>query len=231
MGRLSKERAYYLSITVVLLLWAQGVHLSLTDQEFVQGIASSVSRLALFAGGRGLVVLLIIIGLLRLSRESFADLGFTSRQLARQLGIGTLFGIALFVVHNLLISPVIDAVLPASSPQGVDLAPLFGNAYEYPIWIFLAVFKGGLVEELARIFGLTRFERVFGRPGLLFAVVAGSVAFGIGHLYQGVDSAIGTGMQAVLFILIYLRKRRALEAVTAHTVYDIIGITIAYQIY
>ena len=50
-------------------------------------------------------------------------------------------------------------------------------------------------------------------------------------VYQGLDSAIGTGIQALLFILIYLRKRRALEVVTAHAVYDIIGITIAYQIY
>ena len=57
------------------------------------------------------------------------------------------------------------------------------------------------------------------------------LVFGIGHLYQGVDSAIGTGIQALLFILIYLRKRRTLEAVAAHAVYDIVGITIAYWIY
>ena len=63
------------------------------------------------------------------------------------------------------------------------------------------------------------------------SAIAERSLFGIGHLYQGVDSAIGTGIQAVLFILIYLRKRNTLEAVVAHAVYDIIGITIAYMIY
>ena len=93
------------------------------------------------------------------------------------------------------------------------------------------MFKGGLMEEGARVFGLTRFEKAFGRSGLVIAAALGSIVFGIGHLYQGVDSAIGTGIQALLFILIYLRKRRTLEAVTAHAVYDIIGITLAYIIY
>jgi len=134
-------------------------------------------------------------------------------------------------VQQVLISPVIDVFLPPTAARGVDLAPLFHNVAQYPIWIFLAVFKGGVVEEGMRVFGLTRFEKVFGRPGLLTAAVVGSIVFGINHLYQGVDSAIGTGVQALLFILIYLRRRRTLEAVAAHAVYDIIGITIAYMIY
>ena len=231
MGWLSTNRVRYLSVIVVLLLWAQATYVSLADQAFIQDIARSLPRLALFASGRGLVVGLIVLGLLRLSRETLGDLGFTSGQIGRQLGIGTLFGFGLFIVHQVLISPVIDVFLPTTAPQGVDLTLLFDNIYQYPIWIFLAVFKGGLIEEGARIFGLTRFEKVLGRPGLVIAAVAGSIVFGIGHLYQGVDSAIGTGIQAVLFILIYLRKRRALEVVAAHAVYDIIGITLAYLIY
>ena len=226
----SANRIRYLSVVVVVLIWAQAAYFSLADQAFVQEIARSLPRLALYTTGHGVVVLLIIVGLLRLSRETLRDLGFTSRQFGRQLGIGTLLGFGLFIVHQLLISPVINAILPASSAQGVNLALLFGNVYQYPLWIFLAVFKGGLMEEGARIFGLTRFEKVFGKSGLVIAAVIGSVVFGIGHLYQGVDSAIGTGIQAVLFILIYLRKRNALEVVAAHAVYDIIGITLAYII-
>ncbi len=228
---LSTSRARYLSVVVVVLIWAQGVYFSLIDQAMVQSIAGSLPRLALFVSGHGLVIALIIAGLLRLSRETFGSIGFTSQKLARQLGIGTLFGFALFIVHQLLIAPVIDALLPTSAAQGVDLSLLFDNVYQYPIWIFLAVFKGGLVEEGMRVFGLTRFEKVFGRPGLMLAIVVGSIVFGVNHLYQGVDSAIGTGVQALLFILIYLRRRRTLEAVAAHAVYDIIGITIAYLIY
>ena len=218
-------------MVAVVLIWAQSAHFSLADQAFAQEIASSLPRLALFASGHGIIIFLVIAGLLRLSRETFRDIGFTSEQLGRQLGIGTLFGFALFIVQQVLISPVIDVFLPPTAARGVDLAPLFHNIAQYPIWIFLAVFKGGVVEEGMRVFGLTRFEKVFGRPGLVTAAVVGSIVFGINHLYQGVDSAIGTGVQALLFILIYLRRRRTLEAVAAHAVYDIIGITIAYMIY
>ncbi len=228
---MSGRRARFFSVVVVVLLWFQGAYFSLADPELRDSIAGSLPRLALYASTHGVVILLVIVGLLRLTGETFRDIGFTSERVGRQLGLGTLFGFALFLLHQLLISPVIDVLLPASAPQGVDLAPLFDNVYQYPIWLFLAIFKGGLAEEGARVFGLTRFEKVYGRSGLVIAAVFGSVVFGISHLYQGVDSAIGTGIQAVLFILIYLRKRRALEAVAAHAVYDIVGITIAYAIY
>ena len=228
---LSANRLRYLSLAAVVLIWAQAAYLSLANQAFVQEIARSFPSLATYVSVHGLVVALVIVGLLWVSRETLGDIGFTSRQLGRQLGIGTLFGFGLFILHQALISPVIDALLPASAAQGVDLSLLFDNVYQYPIWIFLAVFKGGLVEEGARVFGLTRFEKVLGRPGLLIAAVVGSIVFGIGHLYQGLDSAIGTGIQALLFILIYLRKRQTLEPIVAHAVYDIIGITIAYLIY
>jgi membrane protease YdiL (CAAX protease family) len=230
MERVAPSRVRYLSVVAVLLIWAQGVYFSLADQAFAQDITTSLPRFALFVTGHGLVVLLIIGVLLWLSRETLGDLGFTSRELAQQLGIGALFGCGLFILHQ-VVAPIIDAILPTSSSQGVDLSLLFGDVRQYPLWIFLVVFKGGLAEEGMRIFGLTRFEKVLGRPGLVIAAVIGSVVFGVAHLYQGVDSAIATGLQAVLFVLIYLRKRKALEVVTAHAVYDIIGITIAYWIY
>ena len=228
---LSASRVRHLSVVVVVLIWAQGAYLSIVDRAFIQEIAQSLPRLAFYATARGVVLVLIVGGLLRLARENLGNIGFTSRQLGRQLGIGTLFGIALFIVHQILISPVIGLLLPSSAAQGVDLTLLFGNVAQYPLWIFLAVFKGGLVEEGVRVFGLTRFENAFGKPGLVIAAVIGSIVFGLGHLYQGVDSVFGTGIQAILFILIYLRKRNILEAVVAHAVYDIIGITIAYIIH
>ena len=128
MGWLSTTGVRYLSVVVVMLMWAQGVHFSLADQAFAQSIASSLPRLALFASGHGLVVLLIIVGLLWLSRENLGDIGFTSTQLGRQLGIGALFGFGLFILHQVLISPVIDVFLPSSTAQGVDMTVLFGTS-------------------------------------------------------------------------------------------------------
>ena len=227
---LTKKRAHAVSFAAVLLLWAQGVHFDLTAQDFIREVASSLPRLALYACGHGVVVLTVVALLLALSRERPGDLGFEIEGLSSQLGIGSLFGVGLFLLHAVT-APIIDALIPASSATGVDLVPLFGDIRQYPLLVFLVVFKGGLAEETWRVFGLTRFERLFGVPGLVVAVVLGSIVFGLGHLYQGLDSAIGTGIQGLLFALIYLRKRRALEAVAAHAVYDVVSVSVAYAIF
>ena len=228
---MSTNRAIYLSIGVVVLVWAQVVFMNIFDAAFARSLADSLARLTIYASGYGLVIVVTVTVLLRLSGERYRDLGLSPRNLARQLATGSLFGVLIFVMHNFLVGPIIDASLPPNTSAGVNLSRLFGNVFEYPIWIMLAVFKGGFSEELWRIFGVTRFEKAFGLPGLLAAAVLGSVVFGIAHAYQGIDSMIGTGLQAILFLLIYLRKRRALEPMTAHAVYDILGITIAYVIY
>ncbi len=78
---LSRGRARFLSVIVVVLIWVQGAYFSLADQALSQSIASSLPRLALYASGHGLVIFLVIVGLLRLSRETFGDIGFTSQRL------------------------------------------------------------------------------------------------------------------------------------------------------
>jgi membrane protease YdiL (CAAX protease family) len=108
---------------------------------------------------------------------------------------------------------------------------LFLNLYNLPILILLTSFKGGFSEELWRIFVLTRFEKLLGRTGLIFALIAGSIIFGVGHLYQGVNSVITVGIVGFLYSLVYLRKRLALEAIIAHATYDIIAVLLGFIIY
>ena len=61
-------------------------------------------------------------------------------------------------------------------------------------WIFavVVVVAGGVREEIQRAFLLHRFEGWLGGGG--FGLVVTSVAFGAGHLLQGVDAAIATGL-------------------------------------
>jgi membrane protease YdiL (CAAX protease family) len=50
-----------------------------------------------------------------------------------------------------------------------------------------------------------------------------SAMFGFGHLYQGLGSAISTAMSGLVFSLAYLRRRSALEPVTAHAFSDVLA--------
>jgi membrane protease YdiL (CAAX protease family) len=176
-----------------------------------------------------IVIVLIVTLLLRLSGEKYKDIGFNKQNILKQLKIGFLFGVLIFVFDILVINSVVDMIFPSSA--GVDLSKLFNNIYFYPVWIFIAIFKGGFSEELWRIFGLTRFEKCFGKSGLVFALIVSSVVFGFGHLYQGVGGIIEMFIMGLLYASVYLRKRSAFEAVFAHTTFDIISITLAYIIY
>src|SRR5205085_1551 len=83
-------------------------------------------------------------------------------------------------------------------------------------WLPIGIFGGGVVEELQRIFIFTRFEKRLGRPGLIFGIVLSSTMFGLGHRYQGLAIAISTAVSGLVFAFVYLRRRSALEPITAH---------------
>ena len=90
-------------------------------------------------------------------------------------------------------------------------------------WLPIGIFGGGIVEELQRIFVLTRFEKWLGHPGLILGIVLSSAMFGFGHLYQGLGSAISTAVSGLVFSLAYLRRRSALEPITAHAFSDVLA--------
>jgi membrane protease YdiL (CAAX protease family) len=187
--------------------------------------------IALTALTNGAFVVISVTLLLVLSRERYGDLGFHRRRLLRQIGLGVLFGVLIFVLDTLLISPVASALVPETASQGVDMSVFFGKLSYIPIWLVIALLKGGLTEELWRIFCLTRFEKLFGRAGLILALIAGSLVFGLGHAYQGLGTVLAEGVQGLLYAGVYLRRRSAWEPVVAHAVFDLIGITLGFLIY
>jgi len=179
----------------------------------------------------GVSTILIVILLLYLTKEKFKDIGFIRQNIMKQLRNGFFFGVLIFIADTFVISPLVRLLLPETSAAGVEMSKLFANIYYLPIWIFIALFKGGFSEELWRIFTLTRFEKCWGKFGLFFALTFGSVIFGIGHLYQGVEGLVSTSILGVFYALVYLRKRLALEAVFAHAIFDLIALTLGYLIY
>ena len=69
----------------------------------------------------------------------------------------------------------------------------------------VAIVAGGLREEVQRAFLLRRFSTHLGGPAVGLAVT--SVAFGAGHLMQGFDAAVATGLLGFAWGLMYLRRR------------------------
>lgn len=173
------------------------------------------------------IVLAIIVVLMRLGGEGADGVSLSRKDAWRRIGIGLAIGLPMFVLFNAVLDSALAAVFPKPAQTGPSVMAFFKDPRHLFAWLPISVFAGGFVEELQRVFVLSRFEKRFGRPGLVFAIVASSAVFGHGHLYQGVGTAIGTGLAGVTYSLLWLRRRSALEPMAAHACADVLAVLAA----
>ena len=118
------------------------------------------------------------------------------------VGVGILLNaIRLFVpsLHNVPTNPL------------EQLATTPGQA---ALFSLVAIFAGGVREELQRAFMLRRFEQYLG--GAAVGVWIVSVAFGLGHVMQGWDAAITTGTLGAFWAWMYLQRRSSVGPIVSH---------------
>lgn len=220
------RRALYLSVGVIVLYWVISVLRRLgAPPEF----PSSVAAIAVNVSIRTVISLAIVWALLRANGEGLQSLGFAPGGAGRFLLRTALLSVGLFLLANVVLNTLLSAVLGRTGAP--PIAALFGDTRELPYWIFCALVGGGFTEELTRAFTLTRFEKLFGRSGLVVALVVDSVVFGIGHLYQGQAVAVSSAITGLILGLIFLRRRRVIDAMAVHALFDLFGIAGAYALY
>ncbi len=91
-------------------------------------------------------------------------------------------------------------------------------------WLFagVLVIAGGFREEVQRAFLLHRFERWLG--GATVGLIVASVAFGAGHVVQGVDAAIVVGVLGAFWGFVYLRRRSIVAPAVSHSCFNLLEI-------
>ncbi len=100
------------------------------------------------------------------------------------------------------------------------LQDLIRTPRDAAVFAVVVVVAGGIREEIQRAFLLRRFEQWMGGAGV--GVVVTSVAFGAGHLVQGADAAIATGLLGAFWSVIYLRRRSAVAPVVSHAGFNLL---------
>jgi membrane protease YdiL (CAAX protease family) len=78
-----------------------------------------------------------------------------------------------------------------------------------------------------RAFIRHRFEQYLG--GAMTGLVIFSVVFGLGHLIQGRDAAIATGLLGAFWGIVYLRRRSIVAPVFCHALFNLTEVVIAYN--
>jgi membrane protease YdiL (CAAX protease family) len=227
-GSAGSRRALLVSCGVVVAYW-----IGFTATRLLGGtphVTPDIPALFLRKLVEALVVGAVVYALLRTTGERPRDLGIARESVPGSIGQGLLWAALLFVLINVVLNPLVGSLVGG---DGVDsrTRELFRDRSQWPWWAATAIVGGGFAEELARAFALSRFRRLAGTAGLVVAVIADSIVFGIGHRYQGTAGAISAGITGVLFALLYLRRGRAVDAMAAHAAFDLYGIAAAYALF
>lgn len=223
---MTSKRALAVSVGLIAVYWVGFAAIRALRPHHAP---NGVSSIALNVSVRSVIVVVLVWILMRANGESVRELGFARDGSGRLLLRSGLLAVGMFVIANIVLNNLFSTLL--GSGQARPIAELFRSLHDLPYWIFSAIVGGGIAEELLRAFVLTRFDKLFGRVGLAFALVADSIVFGLGHLYQGNASALTSGVTGLLLGLIFLQRRRVIDAMAVHAVFDLMGIAAAYALY
>ena len=162
-----------------------------------------------------LLLIVLMVLLTRAHGHSATDLWVGRRPLKREAFIGLLLVPVVFVLVVVLLNTL---RLVAPWLHNVTTNPLeelaTGGAAEAAMFGIVAIFAGGVREELQRAFLLKRFEDHLG--GATVGVIVLSVAFGLGHWVQGMDAVVTTGALGAFWAIVYLRRRSSVAPVVSH---------------
>ena len=169
---------------------------------------------------------ILLIGLMvvltRAHGESVAELWLGGRSVAREALVGSVLIPIVFLLVVILLN-VLRLLAPwlhnvPTNPLE-ELAATPGQATGLAI---VAILAGGVREELQRAFLLRRFVRHLG--GRVVGVVVLSVAFGIGHVVQGWDAVITTGLLGAFWAVIYLRRGSSVAPLVSHSGFNAVEV-------
>jgi membrane protease YdiL (CAAX protease family) len=160
-----------------------------------------------------LVVLMVV--LTRAHGDSVSGLWLGRRPVLREIGLG-LAAVPLVFLLVIVLLNVLRIFVPWL--HNVPTNPLENLARGGPMnaaaFAVVAIFAGGVREELQRAFLLRRFERHLG--GATVGVVVLSIAFGLGHVVQGWDAMLTTGVLGAFWAVMYLRRRSSIAPMVSH---------------
>ncbi len=222
---ISKRTGLHLSLSIIVFYWLYELFVikqnGITDGNF----SSLVVRIII----NKVIHLTVIVLLLKIEKDRWGDMGFRLKNWRKQFLTGIFIGFTMFLLFNIGLTSILNSIFPVPATSK-NILTYFSEPRNLYIWLAIGIFGGGVVEEVVRIFMLTRFQKKFGHAGLYFALVFSSFLFGAGHLYQGIGSAISTGISGLILGYLFIRRNSAIEIITIHAFSDVLAILAAFQL-
>jgi membrane protease YdiL (CAAX protease family) len=186
------------------------------------GTRLNVAYVVALSLGDALLLILLIVVLLLAHGERPRDVLFGRRRVAPELVLGLPLAFMALLLAGAVIA-TIRSVAPTlhTVPQN-PLQDLLRSPRDAWLFALVVLVAGGLREEIQRAFLLHRFEVWLGGP--LVGLTVTSVGFGAGHLLQGIDASITTGLLGAFWGYVYLRRRSAAAPIVSHSGFDLVQV-------
>jgi membrane protease YdiL (CAAX protease family) len=170
-----------------------------------------------------LAVIALTIGFLRANGESPRAVILGPRHPIRESGLGLLLVVPVLLMAGGVMLLAQKFVPDLHNVLENPLAALLKSPRDAWLFVVVALVGGGIREEVQRAFLITRFAGYLG--GARVGLVVTSVAFGLGHVLQGWDAALATGVLGFLWGTMYLWRRGAVASMASHAGFN--GLEIA----
>ncbi len=153
----------------------------------------------------------------RLLRLTFRKHPFLNSLLSVAIGVIALIGIALLM-----------GILSTQLIGREEIDPLIATLVEYfdtpfrllfvvPLFMLLAA---GIPEEVFRAYILSLPSRMNGTAFSTYALFISSLAFSLGHIYQGISAVMQIFPVGIFLGYYYLRRKSLWENIWLHTLYN-----------
>jgi len=200
-------------ILVIAMLAAAGMHPRTARGELSGPFVFALTLLDT------LLVVALVGFFFRARGESVRDQLFAAARPWREVAVG----LALIPASFLLIVVVLVLLqLVAPSLRNVPhnpLADLAKTRLQAAVFALVVMIAGGVREEIQRGFVLRRFEQYLG--GGAAGLIVFSALFGLGHLEQGHDVAIATGVLGAFWGVVFLMRRSVLGPMIGHAGFNL----------
>jgi membrane protease YdiL (CAAX protease family) len=163
-----------------------------------------------------MIILFLVVIVLRMTRTPFAEAGFGRGDINwGNVVSGLIFFIGAWTIITLLEGAVTRSGL---LPQRNYLYLLPRSVSEKIFWLFLAL-GAALSEEITfRGYIITRLRIVTGSYWV--GAILSSLAFSVGHLYQGVAGLFLTFIYGMLFSGLFVARKSVVPCIIAHFLQD-----------
>lgn len=176
----------------------------------------SLSVLTILSVGDTVLLITIMVILTRAHGDSLRELWLGNRGPVGETMLGLLLVPPVFLIVGILMTVLMRLVPVLHNVPTNPLEELAtGGPQNAALLGIVAILAGGVREELQRAFLLRRFERHLG--GAAVGVIVLSTAFGLGHLLQGRDAAVTTGVLGAFWAIVYLRRRSSIAPMVSHS--------------